>query len=67
MKNKAFLCTLIAILIAVSSHAEVLTETSNPFQFGSMVLVPLSILAIVLTAGLVVYYTVKRRRGVASK
>jgi len=61
---KAFLCTLVAVLITVSSRAEVITGTSDPFQFGSPILVPLSIFALVLSAGLIVFYTVRRRRAV---
>lgn len=67
MKNKAFLLTFIASLLALTSRAEVLTETSEPFQFGSPILVPLSILALFLSAGLIVFYTVKRRRAVEEK
>ena len=68
MKNKAFLGTLIFLLIAVSSRAEVITGTSDPFQFGSPpVMVSLSILALALSGGLILYYTIKRRRGVESK
>jgi len=64
---KAFLCTLISLLITFSSRAEVITGTSEPFQFGSPILVPLSILALFLSAGLIVFYTVKRRRAVEEK
>lgn len=69
---KAFLFTLIALLISFTSRAEVidgaevLKSTSEPFQFGSP-LVPLSILALVLSAGFIVFYTVRRRRAVEEK
>lgn len=63
---KAFLFTLIALLISFTSRAEVITGTSEPFQFGSP-LVPLSILALVLSAGFIVFYIVRRRRAVEEK
>jgi len=63
---KAFLFTLIALLISFASRAEVITGTSEPFQFGSQ-LVPLSILALVLSAGFIVFYTIRRRRAVEEK
>jgi len=67
MKNKAFLLTFIASLLALTSRAEVLTETSEPFQFGSLALVPLSILALLLSAGLIVFFAARRRRTVEDK
>ncbi len=67
MKNKTFICTLIALLMSFTSRSEVITGTSEPFQFGSPILVPLSILALVLSGGLIVFYTVKRHRAVEDK
>ena len=64
---KAFLCMLIALLISFTSRAEVITGISEPFQFGSLVLVPLSILALVFSGVLIVFYTVKRSRAVEDK
>ncbi len=64
---KAFLCTLISLLITFRSRAEVITGTSEPFQFGSPILVPLSILALFLSAGFIVFYTIRRRRAVEEK
>lgn len=67
MKNKMFITSFVAILITLTSRAEVLTETSEPFQFGSPILVPLSIFALLVSAGLIVFYTVRRRRAVRDK
>jgi hypothetical protein len=60
MKRKIYKICLMPVLMlsAVNGHSEVVTGISEPFQFGSpSPPVPLSFLALAVTAGLIGIYT----------
>jgi hypothetical protein len=63
MKNKIYkICFMLLLMLsAVNVHSEVITGISEPFQFGSPPpSVPLSFLAMAVSAGLIGLYTYLR-------